>query len=153
MPYATAQHLIARLGQREAIALSDRVGAGTPDEAALTQALTDASAEMDGYLGRRYALPLATRAGVALASMPTELRTACIDIARYRMTGTEIMETESIRTRFKDAITWLQHVAEGRVQINGGDLQLGAASNPARLAGGVAARTGEKTFGDLGAVL
>jgi phage gp36-like protein len=153
MPYATVQEMIDRLGAREATALSDRAGVGTPDTAALQRVLDDASAEMDGYLGRRYALPLASRAGVVLSTTPVELRTACIDIARYRMTGTEVMETEGIRVRFKDAIAWLQAAAEGRVQIAAGNLLLASPGNPAAVGGASAVRTPARTFGALEGML
>lgn len=153
MPYATVQQLIDRLGPREAVQLSDRAGTGVQDTTALQRALDDASTEMDGYLGRRYALPLANRAGSVLVTMPAELRTACIDIARYRMTGTEIVETEGIRTRFKDAIAWLQQAAEGRVQINGGNLLLSGPGNPAGVGGASAVRAPARVFGNLDGML
>lgn len=112
MPYATPAQMVSRFTEREVVALTDRAGTGMVDAQALGLALVDASAEVDAYLARRYALPLAVQ-GVALSSVPSILVGACCDIARYRLTGTEVMETESIRNRFRDALKLLQQIADG----------------------------------------
>lgn len=150
MPYATPQDLIARLGEREAAAISDRSGTGVPDVAVLTKALADAEQEVNAYVGRRYFLPLTTSAGLAAAA-PSFLVRITVDIARYRQTGTEIMETEAIRLRFKDALKALEQIANGLVSL--GDLQLASAGGPASVGGNTASRSQAKTFGNLSRVL
>lgn len=150
MAYATPQDLIERLGEREATMISDRRGTGQPDVVALSQALALASDEVDAYVGRRYTLPLARPDG-APAAVPSLLRRITIDLARYRNTGTEIMETEVIRNRFKDAVRVLEQVADGKVSL--GDLLPAAAGGPAAVGGNRATRTGDKLFGDLSGVL
>ncbi len=150
MPYATPQDLIARLGEREAAAISDRSGTGVPDTAVLTKALADAEEEVNAYVGRRYRLPLMTSGGQP-ASAPSFLVRIVVDIARYRQTGTEIMETEAIRMRFKDALKALEQVANGGISL--GDLMLASAGGPASIGGSTAARTSVKAFSDLRQVL
>jgi len=112
MPYATAAQMVARFTEREVIAITDRDGAGVVDTVQLGKALDDASGEIDSNLGRRYALPLA-RAGVVLTDTPRLLVGLCCDIARYRLTGTEVQETEAIRNRYRDALKTLKMLADG----------------------------------------
>ena len=150
MTYATPQDLIDRLGVREATAISDRNATGQPDIAVLTQALALAQDEVNGYVGRRYALPLMTSSG-QVAAAPTMLTRLVIDITRYRQTGTEIMETEAIRNRFKDAVKVLEQIARG--EINLGDLMLATAGGPASVGGNSAVRAPVKGFGNLSQVL
>jgi phage gp36-like protein len=150
MTYATAQDLIDRLGVREATAISDRNKTGQPDLAVLDQALALAQDEVNGYVGRRYALPLQTSAG-QLAATPSMLTRLVIDITRYRQTGTEIMETEAIRNRFKDALKVLEQIAKGEISL--GDLMLATAGGPAAVGGNTTVRAPAKGFGNLSQVL
>lgn len=150
MPYATPQNLIDSLGTREATMISDRAGTGQPDLAVLTAALAQAEDEVNGYVGRRYYLPLTNGSG-QLAAVPSLLQRLTIDIARYRQTGTEIMETEGIRNRHKDAVRVLEQIADGKVSL--GDLRLAGAGGPAAIGGVSSVRTGSKTFGDLSGAL
>lgn len=150
MPYATPQDLIDQLGEREARALSDRTGAGVVDQAALTRLLALAEDEAKGHVGRRYALPLKTLAGQT-AAVPVKLKSVVIDIARYMGTGTEIMVTDEIRNRYRDAVKWLEGVASGTIAL--ADMQLAGAGGPAAPGGATAVRTGQKMFGDMGDVL
>lgn len=150
MSYATPQDLIDRLGAREATAISDRSGTGQPDIAALTLALASAEDEVNGYVRRRYLLPL-TSSDTGQPAIPLMLTRLVIDIARYRQTGTEIMETETIRNRFKDAVKVLEQISRG--EINLGPLVLAGAGGAAPMSGSSAVRTGNKSFGDMSQVL
>lgn len=150
MPYATPQDLIDRLGAREATALSDRFGTGQADTGVLTLALAQAEDEVNAYVGRRYLLPL-TSSATGLAVVPSMLTRLVIDVARYRQTGTEIMETETIRNRFKDAVKVLEQIADGKLSL--GTLVLASAGGPAAVGGASAVRVGDKVFGDLSGVL
>lgn len=150
MPYATSQDVIDSLGTREAAAISERSGSGVPNVAVLTAALARAEDEVNAYVGRRYALPLLTAAGAAAAT-PLILKRLVIDITRYRQTGTEVMETEAIRNRFKDAIKVLEQIADGKVSL--GNLMLASAGGPASVGGNSAARTAPKAYSNLSRVL
>lgn len=112
MTYATPTDLIARFGEKEALALADRAFAGVVDEAVLAEALEWATAEIDGYLSGRYALPL--------SPVPRILTGYACDIARYQLCGTGgVVVTEEIRTRYQDAIKFLRLAAEGKVSLGG----------------------------------
>jgi phage gp36-like protein len=60
MPYVTLAQLIDRYGEPALIAVTDRgpFPAGVIDQGAIDRAIADADATIDGYLARRYQLPL-----------------------------------------------------------------------------------------------
>jgi phage gp36-like protein len=60
MPYITLQQLIDRFGEPALVALTDRgqFATGVIDDATVDRAIADADATIDGYLARRYQLPL-----------------------------------------------------------------------------------------------
>ncbi len=153
MTYATAQDFIAHFGEREARALSDREHTGTIQNAVLERLLALAGEEADGYVGRRYALPLVTLGGQSAAA-PQPLRLAVLNIARYHGVGTEIGNYEEITTRYKATVQWLQGVADGRILLGTG-LAPAAAGGAAPTGGPVAVRAGQPMFGAdvLGAAL
>lgn len=107
MAYVTEQELTARFGQDEILALADRDQDGTPDPDVLAQAITDASAEVDSYLGTRYSVPMATA--------PASIKTAAADIARYRMMDDRPLD-EAVK-RYDNAIRFLRDVATGRASL------------------------------------
>lgn len=61
MAYVTLAQLIERYGEPALVALTDRgqFATGVVDDAAINRAVADADAVIDGYLVRKYALPLA----------------------------------------------------------------------------------------------
>ncbi|MCK9468202.1 MAG: DUF1320 family protein [Porticoccaceae bacterium] len=107
MAYNTKQNMIDRYGEDELIQLTDRVAAGVIDDAVLNQAIADAAAEIDGYLGGRYRLPL--------SSTPPILTVYACDIARFRLH--DDIEVPQVERRYQDAIKFLRLAAEGKVQI------------------------------------
>lgn len=104
MPYATRSDIV-ELYSEDALVVADRDRDGVPDEAAIARALAMASAEIDTYLGVRYALPL--------PSTPEILRQWCVDIACYRLAQTADVLTEELRRRYDDAIAALRRLAKG----------------------------------------
>ncbi len=82
-------------------------GADGPDEARLTQALSEASGEMDDAFRARYAVPLT---GIG-ASTAERLAQVCCDIARYRLWA-DAASDEVVR-RYEQAYAWLRDVARG----------------------------------------
>ena len=119
MSYATKIAMIARFSEAEVIALTDRGDLGVIDDAVLAGALEEADAEIDPYLAPRYKLPL--------ANVPRILTGFACDIARYRLCGTGgVTETEEIRNRYKDAVKFLESVANGKIGLG-----LDAANNVA----------------------
>lgn len=80
-------------------------------DAAVTRACEASSAEIDAYLGRRYALPL--------AAIPDIVRTWCIDIACWRLAATIASMSEEVRKRAERALAILKDVASGRADVPG----------------------------------
>lgn len=76
-------------------------------DAQLEAFIVSAENEADSYLGVRYTLPLPT--------VPDVLRQAVADICRYRISADN--PTNSIRTRYQDALLWLGKVARGSASL------------------------------------
>jgi phage gp36-like protein len=109
--YATPNDIIARYPNRDLVQLTNEdPTATTVNEAVLQQALEDASAEIDGYIGSRFAMPLADPSAMLN-------RLAC-DIAIYRMqTLRPLHDLEDARNRYEDAVSLLVRVATGAVTL------------------------------------
>lgn len=119
MTYATKANMLARFGEAEVIALTDRANLGVVDDTVLAGALAEADAEIDPYLAPRHVLPL--------ASVPKILTGFACDIARYRLCGAGVTETDEIRNRYKDAVRFLEQAAAGKIGLG-----LDAANNVAK---------------------
>lgn len=109
MTYATQQNLIDRFGQVELIQLTDR---GTPPtnaivSAVIDRALADADGEINAYVSAKYPLPL--------DPVPAVLERIACDIARYFLYDDRA--TEQVTQRYKDAIKFLQGVANGSASL------------------------------------
>lgn len=133
MSYATQQDMIDRFGEREVRILTDRDNVGLIDPAVLAYALTQADAEIDGHLQGRYGLPLAV--------VPTLLVGIACDVARYRLAGTDIRETDPIRMRYKDAAKLLVSISKGELNLG-----LSAGGEAAPEAGSVRVVEGGRVF-------
>jgi phage gp36-like protein len=133
MAYATQADLVARFGEAEVIALSDRAGFGVIDSAVIASAIEQAGDEIDAYLGSRYGLPL--------TSVPRLLVGVCCDVARYRLCGAEVTETEAARQRYKDALKLLEAVRDGKLSLG-----LDAAQTAVEAAGTVLIQPGRRVF-------
>jgi len=95
--------MIDRFGEAAILALTDRDRSGAIDDQVLNQALADADAKIDSYLGAVVTLPL--------EAVPEVLIPVACDIARYQLFGTKA--TEEARLRYKEALDWLKDVARG----------------------------------------
>ncbi|SEQ59752.1 Mu-like prophage protein gp36 [Loktanella sp. DSM 29012] len=106
--YASQDDIIT-LYTADALVVADRDGDGVPDDAAITRALRSASAEINGYVGVRYDLPLAD---------PHDILTQyCVDIALYRLAGSSSTMTEELRQRYEDAMAALKRIAKGEMRL------------------------------------
>ena len=80
----------------------------------ISDALERASSEVDSYLADRYATPLS-----GSDPIPPVVVSVTGDIARYRLTGGDIRDTDPIRERYTKALNWLRDVADGKAGIPG----------------------------------
>jgi phage gp36-like protein len=109
MTYATLATMVEQFGEPELVQRTDRSDAGVVDAAVLGRALVDADAEIDSYLGTRYALPL--------ASTPVLLVRLAADITRYRLFDDGVPET--VRQRYEDCVSLLKRLSSGDVVLPG----------------------------------
>jgi phage gp36-like protein len=113
MAYAARTDMATRYGEAEIAQLEADSNKGP---AAVTAALADAAAEIDGYLGRVYSLPLP-----AGRSFPI-LKWASCDIARYRLWESKINdEKDTIYTRYRRVVKVLEDIASGLVALSDAD--------------------------------
>src|SRR5208282_5782196 len=105
--YATAQDVINRYPNRDLVQLTNEdPTATTVNDAPITQALADASAEIDGYIEGRFTLPL--------TDPPAVLNRLTTDIAMYRLQSLRpLHDLEDARKRYEDAVAMLTKVADG----------------------------------------
>lgn len=105
MSYTSKTDMTSRFGARELEQLTDRDGtAGAIVDSVLDQAIATADAEINGYLVKRYSLPMAT--------VPSQLATWAADIARFHL-HTYTMP-EIVQARYNAAIASLRQVAAGK---------------------------------------
>ncbi|AWX14270.1 hypothetical protein CEP49_06755 [Mergibacter septicus] len=110
MAYATVEQFLLRIGNQQAIDLTDRDMTGEVNQDVLNAALTDSSSQIDFYLSGRYKLPLET--------VPDNLVRICCDLARYRlcsMSNTTI--TDEVIARYKQTLSELESIASGSMSI------------------------------------
>ena len=130
--YASTGDLELRFGEAELVALTDRSDSGMYDDDFIGAAIADASAEIDSYIGARYALPL--------PGTPPLLRRLCCDIARYRLYDDS--PTEAVSTLYQQAVRQLQAIAAGATQLTC------PGAGPAQAQGGIVAARKPLAFDD-----
>lgn len=149
MSYATPQDMIDEFGIREMQSIGDPDGTGVIDTVRLQNALDKASEQIDFSAGQRCALPLV----IASPAAATFLRQLCLDIARYRLTGSSgITATEEVKDRYKEADAKLERIASGKIllceQTGAGGIGGPQGLSPENLTAGEAASEGaERVFG------
>lgn len=106
MSYCTKPDLINRFTEAELIQVTDNDNLGVINDTVLNQAISDATAEINGYL-TRYSLPLAV--------IPANLVRLACDITRFYLYETQMIEPISIR--YDNAIKYLKAVATGAIPL------------------------------------
>lgn len=107
--YATPTDLQAVLSPAELTQLADDNTDGAPDQAVIDRAIADAQAEIDGYLGARYTLPL--------VETPTLIRRLAVDLAVWNLYNRRDLITEARKLQVESARKLLQRIAEGTVTL------------------------------------
>ena len=107
--YATPDNMLSRFGEQDLALLTEREDSvpGEINLALLEQALSDASAEIDGYIAGRYVLPLTT--------VPAVLERNCCDIARYFLYGDKA--PEQVEKRYAAVVKFLTAVSKGDISL------------------------------------
>lgn len=134
MPYATQSDLAARFGEAELLQQTDLTGTGAINGQAVADALTDASALIDGYVSARYSLPLAVVPGLLVG--------VCCDLARYALYIEAVPPI--VQQRRDQAIATLRDISLGKLRLDvGGDTP----SVPAPSGLAQVVQAGRKVFG------
>lgn len=113
MTYCNQQDLVERFGEDRLVQLTDRENrpATTINATTVTRHIGDATSTINSYLGKRYQLPL--------GAVPEVLVKLAVDIAWYYLQGDTADKDSTERLAYRDAITWLESVASGKVIIEG----------------------------------
>lgn len=111
MAYATEADFIALIGAAETAALADPENTGEPVAGRIAAGLSAASADILAILGKRTA--------TVATDNPDFLRTACIHIARWQLSGAGAIENDPIKARHDHYVKLLQDMADGEVGNSG----------------------------------
>ena len=103
--YCTKQDLLDRGWEAELIQLTKKTGVEGIDDTTLQQAIDDATADINKYIGKFLPLPVGYD-GV--------LRIAC-DLTRYFLYDKK--PTEQVQTRYDSAIRFLEKAAKGETSL------------------------------------
>ncbi|MBU1193967.1 MAG: DUF1320 domain-containing protein [Proteobacteria bacterium] len=117
MAYCTLNDIQDMMDEDEIIRFTDDTGAGTINTDVTDKAISGADALIDSYLASRYSVPV--------TPVPDILLNFAVDIAIYKICSRRSQAPEEVRTKYEDAIKWLEKVASGKVKISS------AASAPA----------------------
>ena len=126
MPYTTLSALTNRFGERMLVELTDRdeLATGQVDTDVVDQAIADTDAMIDGYLHRRYALPL--------SDVPPLVASLALDIAIYKLHVYQA--PDKIVEDYKAAVRSLDGISSGsiRLPVAGAEVE-GSGSSGARV--------------------
>ena len=112
MAYATQSELTPlRLTQAELVQLTDDTNSGEVNAAVVSAALEEASGKVDSYCRARYVTPL---------QVGDDVVGLTIDIALYLLFSRRrnAKMTETIRTRYEDAMAFLKDIASEKASLD-----------------------------------
>lgn len=97
--YLTVNEYLDRFGEAETVRLTDEAKTGDVDTAKVESAISDASEEADAYLGKRYAVPLATPPNLVKSIVAALARE---DLYRTRAPDAVKADAERARSQLRD---------------------------------------------------
>ena len=114
MAYITNQDIIDRVGAAAALQLTTDPPATEPDQDVLTEVAGAAEGEANGYLAKRYAVPVDLTAHADLAAT---LKSFVLDIAVYRLMSRRPPAAEHHEKSRSNAIEWFLRIVKGDVHL------------------------------------
>jgi phage gp36-like protein len=118
--YCTQAQLETRYGTGTLVSLTNHeASTGLVVASVVEAAIADAAGEIDGYVGRRYQLPL--------TSTPDPLRDMCLVMAFYKLHRRET--DEKTRRDYDDAMKRLKDVASGVFILNAAGVELAGSTS------------------------
>ena len=113
MPYCMLEDLKEKISEEELIQLTDDEETGLIVTSRTDRAISDADAQIDGYCGRRYSVPL--------DPVPVIIRKFSVDIAIYNLLQRRQGADEDREKDYNNAIKFLENVAKGLVTLGADD--------------------------------
>lgn len=127
MAYCTQTDITsAGLSSAALIQLADDDADGVADAAVLAEAIAQADAEIDGYLGSRYPIPI--------APVPALLRALATAVSVWRLYGHRGLDDDRRRKDYDDAIATCKRLARGEMvlpDVTSGEVASDGADLPA----------------------
>jgi len=112
--YITNADIQTRVGSLAYVQLADDNGDGVADVAVVDEIRQAANGEVNAFLARRYAVPIATTSETALAAL---LKSVTLDLAEHRLRARRPPVPTEATQRRDATIRWLRDVAEGRIDL------------------------------------
>jgi phage gp36-like protein len=110
MAYATIDDLRAQLDEATLVQLTDDEGQGSVNENRATRAIADAQAEIDGYLGGRYSVPLQE-------PVPESVRRLAVELAIYNLYARRGTVPDIRAERKKECVAFLEALGTGKISL------------------------------------
>jgi phage gp36-like protein len=105
MAYCAQDDILKQISLEDLIQLTDDAGAGIVDQGVLSQAISDADAEIDSYCAARYTVPFST--------VPAIIIKMSVDIAIYNLYGRRRGAPEDREKRYKAVVSMLVNISKG----------------------------------------
>jgi phage gp36-like protein len=107
--YCTKPDILKSISDEVLIQLTDDNSVGTVDDAKVTGAIEKADSIIDGYCGKRYAVPF--------SPVPNLVRDMSVDLAIYNLYGNRQGAPDYWEKRRDDTIAFLKDVSKGTATI------------------------------------
>jgi len=114
MAYVTNSDIEAWLGTEAYIAMTDDSGSGSADTAKVDEARLGAEGEANSYMAARYQVPVEVSSEPEVEAV---LKTFVLDLVSYRLHSRRPPVPEDVVRRRDEAVTWLERIASGVVQL------------------------------------
>jgi phage gp36-like protein len=108
MAYCSEDDLLKMVPQAELAELTAESGEA-PDSRIINEAISQADAEIDSYLGVRYAVPL--------SSPPARVKALSIDLAIYHLYSRRSVIPPVRQQKYEAAVAFLQQVGAGQAVL------------------------------------
>lgn len=109
MAYSVQADLEKLLNPSVLVQLTDDDGDGLADTATITEAIAEADAEIDGYLGARYTIPV--------SPVPPLLRQLSVAVSAWRLYSRRSLSNDRRRQDYDDAVAKLKALATGTMVL------------------------------------
>ncbi|MFN0156894.1 MAG: gp436 family protein [Bacteroidota bacterium] len=113
MAYCTQSDILTEISEKELAELTSEVD-GHIDAAVVTQMIDNADAEIDGYVGKKYSVPLAS-------PIPKLIKTCSIRMTVYNLYARRAARlggiNEVIEQNYKNSVKMLENISKGLLSL------------------------------------